>query len=310
MMSPFAKNDHALKALGIALAITNLTLWFGVVWLRAGFDARAGRLNSPLRPDVVIGVQELLVYFDYELSYYVFPLVYTLGFAVIPFLFQTAKTFEGAKLGTTVLAILMLCLEMVWISLIAIIIFCRGPNWNLYWPWETWDLRVIALNYANFSGIFWWHLAGQWIPVRPWVREAPGLCFTVGYFAWGLLVARCLSRRSGYVVASFLFLSLTLFVLTPLSIRWLLSPHPDQFDQTLMILLAIFAMTFGASYTLFRLLKVWSRANGPSRPMNYWQSVPLVMLILLAALVPIKVFLYWVFNMKYLVSLHEFSFNL
>src|SRR5262249_36917313 len=59
-MDSRANNRRGLKVLGLALALTNLALWFGVVWLRSGFDALAGRLHDPHRPVVVFGVQELL----------------------------------------------------------------------------------------------------------------------------------------------------------------------------------------------------------------------------------------------------------
>lgn len=43
--------------------------------------------------------------------------------------------------------------------------------------------------------------------------------------------------------------------------------------------------------------------------MIYWRSVLLVFLVQTAALVPLKVSLYWVFNLKYFIHLPEYSVN-
>lgn len=59
----FVGSRRGLVALGLGLALLNLGLWFGIVWLRAGIDALAGRLHSPDRPRLIHGVQELFVYF-------------------------------------------------------------------------------------------------------------------------------------------------------------------------------------------------------------------------------------------------------
>ncbi|HEY7423115.1 MAG TPA: hypothetical protein VH682_02625, partial [Gemmataceae bacterium] len=216
-MATLARNSRGLKVLALALALTNLALWFGVVWLRNSFDALAGRLHAPHRPGVYFGVQELLVYYDPWLACGVFPAVYTLGFVAIAFLFRPAKDPMSAGTGSTVVAILLLVFEIVWVFLIAFAIFFRGPDWNFYWPGEAWNPKVVPQNPGNFSGVFWRLLAGQQILPTPWVvREAPGLLLAAGYLSLGLLVARSLSRGAGHFTASCFFLLLMLFMLTPL----------------------------------------------------------------------------------------------
>ncbi len=63
------------------------------------------------------------------------------------------------------------------------------------------------------------------------------------------------------------------------------------------------------SYPPFRLLSAWDRSWTAARPMIYWRSVLLVFLVQTAALVPLKVSLYWVFNLKYFIHLPEYSVN-
>jgi hypothetical protein len=310
-MATLARNSRGLKVLGLALALTNLALWFGVVWLRNGFDALASRLHSPHRPGVLFGVQELLVYYDPWLARGVFPAVYTLGFVAIAFLFQPAPNAAGASSGSAVVAILLLSFETVWVFLIAFAILLRGPDWNFYWPWEAWDRKFVLWNPAHFSSIFWWHLAGQWVPHTTWVvREAPGMVLAVGYLALGLLVARSLYRGAGYSTASCFFLLLMLFLLAPLIIRMMMSPDVGNIDLKLLLLLPLTGLVCAASYLLFRLLRAWGRSQVSGRPMAYWRCVLLVLLVQVATLIPVKALLYWAFDMKYFIYLPEYSVNI
>src|SRR5262249_54080532 len=181
-----ARSGRGLKVLAVALAATNLLLWHAVPWLRDSFDAMTGRLGSPHRPMFLNGVQELLVYYDPWLARGVFPAVYTLGFVAIAFLCQPPQDPAGADPGQSVVAILLLGFETVWVFLIAFAILCRGPDWNFYLPWEAQGPKLVPLSLINFSDVFWWQLAGQQAPHTPWVvREAPGLLLAAGYLALG-----------------------------------------------------------------------------------------------------------------------------
>jgi hypothetical protein len=71
----------------------------------------------------------------------------------------------------------------------------------------------------------------------------------------------------------------------------------------------VIGLVFGASYLLSRLLKAWSRSQVSGRPMAYWRCLLLVLLVQVAALVPVKVLLYWAFDMKYFIYLPEYSVN-
>ncbi len=107
-MHAVARSGRGLKILAFALAFTNLVLWYAAPWLRDLFDAMTGRLASLHRPMVLNGVQELLVYYDPWLARGVFPVVYTLGFVAIAFLFPTATDLAGADSRSAAVAILLL----------------------------------------------------------------------------------------------------------------------------------------------------------------------------------------------------------
>ena len=81
-------------------------------------------------------------------------------------------------------------------SLIAVEVFLRGPNWNLFWPGEPWDeYKVMPLNYIDLSEIFWRRWMGRPLEGMPWpLRELPGLLLLGGYLLAGFVVARGLFR--------------------------------------------------------------------------------------------------------------------
>jgi hypothetical protein len=84
----------------------------------------------------------------------------------------------------------------LWIVLIILGTFLRGPNWAFFGPFEYWDPhKVVSENNVNLSEFFWdWGL-GTGQPRAPegsgfWVglgfilyRESPGILLTVAYFA-------------------------------------------------------------------------------------------------------------------------------
>jgi hypothetical protein len=303
------RSSQRLKVLALALAIANISLWFAVPWLRDYFDAMMGRLASPNRPMILNGVEELLVYSDPWLARGVFPLIYTLGFVGIAFLFQ--PTSHSARVGScSTVAILLLSFETVWVFLIAFAILCRGPDWNFYWPWEAWVPKLVPLNRPNFSDIFWRDLAGLHVPDMPWiVREAPGLFLAAGYLSLGLLIARILSRGVGHFAAYCVFVLLTLFALAPLILRKMRATEPGDFGLKILILLPLTGLILAASYPIFRPLKMRGRSPTADRPMASWRCFLLVLIMQVAALVPLKMLLYWAFDLKYFVHLPEFSAN-
>jgi hypothetical protein len=297
-MRAIAQTSRGLKVLALALAAANVLLWFAVPWLRHALDPR---LASPHRPILVHGLQELLVYYDPWLSHGVFPFVYTLGFVAIAFLFRPDPNPIIARPGCADVAILLLGLEAVWLFLVAFAILFRGPNWSLYWPWEEWDPKGALWYGGSFSDDFWWVWAGQAFPGISWaVHEAPGLLLLSGYFSLGLLVARTVSWGTGYYLAYCCFFLLMCLALPPLIFRSAVAATGDVGGE-IWLVLRVAGLIFGTSYLFFRLLRVWCRPVGAVRPMAYGRCVLLVFLVQLAALVPIKMVLYWTFGLKYLI---------
>ncbi len=81
---------------------------------------------------------------------------------------------------------------VLWVILILLGTFLRGPNWNFFGPYEYWDLhKLIPLNNVNLSDIVWVQLLGTSKPTNLFVRELPGILVCLAYFA---IVPLVLSR--------------------------------------------------------------------------------------------------------------------
>jgi len=188
-----------LLALGLGFGALNTALWFGAPAIKDCVDAAAGRLNFPGRPTIITGLQELLVYYDPWLAKSVIPLAFTLGFVVIPFLNipQNVVSENSSRVNAYAIvgSILLVFLESIWLFLNWVQAYCRGPNWNFYWPSETWDeWKVVPLNQVYLSEYVWERFFGG-MPGETWlIRESFGLLILCAYFLSGWLVVAFVSR--------------------------------------------------------------------------------------------------------------------
>jgi hypothetical protein len=97
----------------------------------------------------------------------------------------------------------------LWLGLILVGTFCRGPGWNWFWPWEEWDrARAVELTTRDWPALF---------GVPPGLASSLfGGATVVGWYGLGLvgwLWARrrpALQRlgRSRYGVVAFLLLTM------------------------------------------------------------------------------------------------------
>jgi len=131
----------------------------------------------------------------------------------------------------------------LWVLLILIGTFMRGPNWSFFGPYETQDAhKVLALTNVKLSEFFWAILLGQSVPQVPgdagtlvelahilW-REIAGAVFLVLYFvALPPLLARTilrdLRRKMGLGRYTMMILLLLLMMTIPLKmiLRWTLN---------------------------------------------------------------------------------------
>ncbi|MCB9060298.1 MAG: hypothetical protein H6622_02115 [Halobacteriovoraceae bacterium] len=140
--------------------------------------------NPAKAPWYFLGLQEMLVYFDPWMAGVVLPGIIIVGLISIPYIDTNPKgngyfCFADRKLAITSFLFGWLAL---WIYLILIGVFLRGPNWTFYGPFEFWDFhKVVAGNNINLSEILWIKILNTSMPKNIFAREFLGVVLTLGY---------------------------------------------------------------------------------------------------------------------------------
>jgi len=145
--------------------------------------------NPAKAPWYFLGLQEMLVYFDPWMAGVVLPGLVVVGLIAIPFLDVNPKgngyfTFKERKFAISSFLFGWL---LLWIYLIQVGTFLRGPNWTFYGPFEYWDAhKVVAENNINLSEIIWVKMLGTGLPKNIFIREIFGLLLT-GLYMVGII---------------------------------------------------------------------------------------------------------------------------
>lgn len=309
-MFSVAIDGRRLRALAIVLAVINVVLWFAAPWLRKAWDAVTGRTGPADELLLGTGVQELIVYFDPWLSRVVFPAVYTLGLVAIALLYRPTPLPEQqspvANSGTKRVALLLLGFEAVWIFLIGFAILFRGWNWNLISPWGGGELQLVWPTSLSFSEVFYNVFLGHPGATWPWpLREAPGPLLLTGYFVVGLLAARNMAQRTRGVGTFWGSVAFLIYLLTPLSLRKLGVVGIAGSGVATSVLLPVLTAVVAVSYLTLRLVRKRPSPQTPTENMPLRRWIPLVLLVQVAALVPLKMSLYWLFDLRYFIATPE-----
>ena len=128
----------------LAAIIVTIILMVWSITLSAPLEEPANpnlTMNPAKAPWYFLGLQEMLVYFDPWIAGVVMPTLIIVGLMVIPYIdtnplgsgYYTLKQ-RGFSIGTFVFGFIIL-----WVSMIIIGTFIRGPGWMWFWPGQTWD---------------------------------------------------------------------------------------------------------------------------------------------------------------------------
>jgi hypothetical protein len=173
------------------IACTALLVVWGIL-LKAPLEQPATTAKAPnpsKAPWYFLGLQEMLVYYDPWMAGVVLPTFIVVGLIAIPYIDFNQKgngyyTFRERKFAIITFLYGFLVL---WVVLIVLGTFLRGPNWNFFGPFEPWDPhKVDPLNNVNLSDMFWLGV-GQTPEkigkVYGWfVREFVGIALVLAYF--------------------------------------------------------------------------------------------------------------------------------
>ncbi len=147
-----------VEFLASLLIMAILTVWS--IGLDAPLEEPANPALTPnpsKAPWYFLGLQEILVYFDPWIAGVMIPTLIIVGLCAIPYIDINPKgngyyTFKERKFSILTFEFGFI---IMWVSLIVLGTFFRGPGWNLFFPWEYWDThRVVALTNQDYTEFF------------------------------------------------------------------------------------------------------------------------------------------------------------
>jgi len=210
-----------------------------VVWgvlLNAPLEepASPGKTPNPSKaPWYFLGLQEMLVYFDPWIAGVVLPSMIITGLMLVPYCDKNPKGVGYYTLKERPLAVgtFMFGFLILWISLIVMGTFLRGPNWNFFGPFENWDVHKLAtLSNVNLSEFFWVFGLKKALPQNFLVREAPGILLVVLYMAalppiLAFTVCKGLYKHTGFIRYNLVMAHLLVMVgmVIKMILRWTIS---------------------------------------------------------------------------------------
>ncbi len=232
-----------IELIGAILGMVVLTVWS--IALEAPLEQPANPVVTPnpsKAPWYFLGLQELLVYFDPAIAGVILPALVILGLMAVPYLDFNPRgsgyyTIDQRKFAYLVFQFGFLGL---WVFLILVGTFMRGPNWSFFGLYEPRDLhKVVAQNNIKLSEYFWVIWLSRSLPQAPpgsgWLaeldvifrREIAGVVVLSVYYVGlpmvlGATVFRDFRRRMGrgrYVIMVLLLLTMFLVPLKML-LRW------------------------------------------------------------------------------------------
>jgi quinol-cytochrome oxidoreductase complex cytochrome b subunit len=212
---------HLVSREFLAALLTTVILFVWSLLMNAPLEAEANLNVTPnpsKAPWYFLGLQELLVYFDPWIAGVVLPTVIIIGLMAIPYVDTNPKGIGyWAKMGWKrvgplplwypterpfAVSVFMLGVIM-WFVLIFIGTYCRGPNWEWYWPWEPWShRRLTKLTLKNIPNLWGTLLIGAYFllgsPIPQKVKavltqklgpRGPGLASAALHMGLGFLMA-------------------------------------------------------------------------------------------------------------------------
>ena len=220
-----------------------MILWtiFLIVWsiyLKAPIEEPANPAKTPnpsKAPWYFLGLQEMLVYYDPWIAGVLLPGLIIVGLCAIPYIDKNPKgngyfTFKERK---PEIAIFLFGFVVLWVWLIIIGTFLRGPNQNFFGPFEYWDAhKLVPLINVDLSQIIWVKGLHTALPKNPLVRESFGLVLVAAYYlAIPPLLARRALKRFHDLMGPARFHIMVFLLLTMVSLpikmmlRWTLNLH-------------------------------------------------------------------------------------
>ncbi len=173
---PYLVRNEFLSAI---ILMVILTVWAILLDAPLEEPANPSRTPNPSKaPWYFLGLQEMLVYFDPWIAGVVLPTLIIVGLMAIPYIDPNKKgngyyTFKERPFA---ISVFLFGFVVLWLSLIILGTFLRGPGWNFFAPWELWDPhKVVAMVNVDLH---------EWFGIRSKLGAAIfGFILVGGYFA-------------------------------------------------------------------------------------------------------------------------------
>ncbi len=205
---PYLVRLEFLCAIAVMIVMT--------VW-SIGLDAPTEQAADPNRtpnpskaPWYFLGLQEMLVYFDPWHAGVVLPSLIIVGLMVLPYIDINPKGngYYTVKERKFAIWTFMFGFLVLWIALIILGTFFRGPGWYLFWPGQYWDPhKTVALTNVDLP-----YQLGFRGETTMWIVGA--IC-VIGFYPGLAIVGQFLFRKKNfykelgavrYHIVAFLFL--------------------------------------------------------------------------------------------------------
>jgi hypothetical protein len=207
---------YFIRAEFIAGCVLILVLLIWSITIDAPMEEPANPTKTPnpsKAPWYFLGLQEMLVYFDPWIAGVILPSLIIVGLMVIPYVDINPKgngyyTWSERKFAISTFLVGFIGL---WVGMIFIGVFMRGPGWNVFMPWQYWDPhKVVPLTnidlpyFLGFRSTLWAMIFGL-VCVGGWLFAIPGL-------VWRWKKGLPLMKELGpvrYAIVSVLFMMMT-----------------------------------------------------------------------------------------------------
>lgn len=147
--------------------------------------------NPSKAPWYFLGLQEMLVFFDPWHAGVVLPTFIIIGLMVIPYIDINPRGngYYCWKDRKWEILTFIVGFHILWVSLIIIGTFVRGPGWNWFWFWEKWDPhKVEALTNVDLPFLLGVRSDGM--------ATLVGFLLVVGFFVVGYAAFYWFCRRT------------------------------------------------------------------------------------------------------------------
>ena len=204
----------------LAVLIVTVILFVWSITLNAPLEEPANpnvTMNPAKAPWYFLGLQEMLVYFDPWMAGVILPTLIVVGLMAIPYLDTNPLGNGYYTFGQRKFAILSFCFGFIglWVLMVIIGTFIRGPGWMWFWPGRTWDhnrlIFEINRDLPDLVGI-----------TNIWVKTVSGAIVIALYYGlagWGihkLFVLTEFNRRVYARMTLLQYLALQFFLTTML----------------------------------------------------------------------------------------------